>query len=74
MRTYTPLLEALKVYLDEGWQVEIFPWVVGISGLLNSAAIKSCLEFLTVQQQRWEQIIEDVAKKSVKAFYSQHQV
>ncbi len=26
----TPLPEALKVYLDEGWQVEIFPWVVGI--------------------------------------------
>ncbi len=52
MRTYTPLLEALKVYLDEGWQVEIFPWVVSIRGLLNSAAIKSCLEFLAVPLQR----------------------
>jgi hypothetical protein len=74
MRTYTPLLEALKVYLEEGWQVEIFPWVVGIRGLLNSAAIKSCLEFLAVPRQRWERIIEDVAKESVKAFYSQHRV
>ena len=34
MRTYAPLLEALQVYLDEGWQVEILPWVVGVRGLL----------------------------------------
>ena len=61
IRTYTQLLEALQAYLDEGWQVEIFPWVVGIRGLLNSATIKSCLEFLTVPRQRWERIIEDVA-------------
>jgi hypothetical protein len=57
MLTYTPLLEALKVYLDEGWQVEIFPWVVIICGFLNSAAIKSCLQFLAVPRQRWERII-----------------
>ena len=73
IRAYTPLLEALNVYLDEGWQAEIFPWVVGIRGL-NSAMIKSCLEFLTVLRQRWERIIEDVAKESVKAFYSLHRV
>ena len=74
MRTYTPLLEALQAYLDAGWQIEIFPWEVGIRGLLNSAAIKNCLEFLTVPRQRWERIIEDVAKESVKAFYSLHRV
>ena len=74
MRTYTPLLEALQAYLDAGWHIEIFPWVVGIRGLLNSATIKNCLEFLTVPRQRWERIIEDVAKESVKAFYSLHRV
>ena len=30
IHTYAPLLEALQVYLDEGWQVEIFPWVVAL--------------------------------------------
>ncbi len=74
MRTYTALLEALKVYLDEGWQVEIFSWVVGISSLLNSAEIKSCLEFLAVLWRSWELIIDNVAKESVKAIYSQHLV
>jgi hypothetical protein len=29
MCTYAPLLEVLQAYHDEGWQVEIFPWVVG---------------------------------------------
>ena len=48
--------------------------MVGIRGLLNIATIKSCLEFLTVPRQRWERIIEDVAKESVKAFFSLHRV
>ena len=48
--------------------------MVGIRGLLNSAMIKSCLEFLAVPRQRWERIIEDVAKESAKAFYSLHRV
>ncbi len=43
---YAPFLEALQVYLIEGWQVEIFPWVVGVRCLLDSATIKCCLEFL----------------------------
>ncbi len=72
MSTYTPLLETLQAYLDEGWQVEIFPWVVCICSLVSSAVIKSCLEFLAILQQRWEWIIEDVAKESVKTFNSQH--
>ena len=29
MCTYAPLLEVLQAYHDEGWQVEIFLWVVG---------------------------------------------
>ena len=51
MRTYAPLLEALQAYLDEGWQVEIFPWVVGVRGLLDDATIKCCLEFLEIPRQ-----------------------
>jgi hypothetical protein len=72
MRTYAPLLEALQAYRDEGWQVEIFPWVIGVRGLLDSETIKCCLEFLTLPRQSWKQIIENAAKESVKAFYSLH--
>ena len=74
MLTYELLLEALQAYLDEGWQVEIFPWVVrvGVSGLLDNATIKYCLEFLETLRQCWQRIIADTAKESVKAFYSMH--
>jgi hypothetical protein len=51
VRTYAPLLEALQAYLDEGWQVESFPWVIGVRYLLDSAAIKCCLEFLEVHRK-----------------------
>ena len=61
MLTYAPLLVALQVYLDEGWQVEIFPWVVGVRGLLDSDTIKSSLEFLEIHWQHWRRITEDAA-------------
>ena len=74
MRTYAPLLEALQAYLDEGWQVEILPWVVGVRGLLDDETIKCCLRFLEIPRQCWQQIVADTAKESVTAFYSLHRV
>ena len=74
VRTYAPLLEALQAYLDDGWQVEIFPWVVGVRGLVNQDAIQCCLEFLDMPRKSWRRIIEDTAKESVKAFYVLHRV
>ena len=74
MRTYAPLLEALQVYLDEEWRVEILPWVVGVRGLLDSDTIKSCLEFLEIPRKRWRPITENAARESVKVFYSLHRV
>ncbi len=74
VRTYAPLLEALQAYLDDGWQVEIFPWVVGVCGLVNRDAIKCCLEFLDMPRQSWQRITEDTAKESVQAFYVLHRV
>ena len=74
IRTYTPLLAALQAYPDDGWQVELFPWVVGVRGLLDSAAIQCCLEFLELPRKCWRRIIEDTAKESVKAFYALHRV
>jgi hypothetical protein len=33
-------MEVLLVYLKEGWQVEILPWLVSFCGLLDSASTK----------------------------------
>jgi hypothetical protein len=40
-------------------------------GLLDSTLIKRILDFrlVTAQQQRWQEIIEDVPKEYVKAFF-----
>ena len=62
---YTPL-EALQVFLDEGWQAEIFPWVVIIRGLLDSVAINCCLVLPGIPWKCWRRIIEETAKKSIK--------
>jgi hypothetical protein len=72
-RAYTPILEAPQTYLEGGCQVKSMV-TVGIRGLLDSGPIKRCLEFLSVPRRRWERIIEDVAKESVKAFFSLHRV
>ncbi len=45
------------------------PGVVGVRDLLDSASITRILDFLLVQRQRWQQIMEDVAKVSVKALF-----
>jgi hypothetical protein len=31
--TSASLLEALKAYRDKRWQVETFPWVIGVEGI-----------------------------------------
>ena len=74
MRTYAPLLDALRSYSAEGWQIEILPWVVGIRGLLVKASILKVLDFLSVPRKSWDSIVEGAAIASVKAFYSLHQV
>ncbi len=74
VRTYAPLQEALQAYLDDGWQVEIFPWVVGVHGLVNRDAIQCCLELFDMPRKSWRRIIEDTAKESVKALYVLHRV
>ncbi len=43
MRTYAPLLDALRSYAAEGWQIEILLWVVGIRGLLAKASTMKVL-------------------------------
>ena len=39
--------------------------MVGVRGLLDSATIKCCLEFLDILWKCWGQIMEDTAKESV---------
>jgi ribonuclease HI len=72
--TYAPLLEALRSYVAQGWQVTILPWVVGVRGMINEKSVTNVLNFLQVPRNRQAKIVEDVAIESVKALYSLHQI
>ncbi len=76
LRTYAPLLDALRTYDADGWQIEILLRVVGVRGLLMKASNQHVLDFLavTVPRKSWDGIIEGAAIASVKAFYFLHQV
>ena len=72
--TYGPLLEALRVYVANGWQVKILPWVVGVRGMIDEKSVSEVLNFLQVPRARRARIIEDVTTESVTATYSLHQI
>mgnify|MGYP006978522195 FL=1 len=74
LRTYGPLLEALRSYLESGWQVLILPWVVGVRGMVDAKSVLEILDFLRVSRQRRAKIVEAVTIESVKALYSLHQI
>jgi hypothetical protein len=51
LRTYGPLLAALRSYLEIGWQVLILPWVVGVRGMVDAKSVLEILAFLRVSRQ-----------------------
>ena len=74
LNTYGPLLEALRSYIDRGWQMRILPWIVGVRGMIDAKSVSDILDFLQVARDRRVQIAEYVAIESVKALHSLHQV
>jgi hypothetical protein len=71
---YLLLLSALHHCTDQGWTVHIFPWVVGICGLIDPSCIVSLFTFLDVSRKHHKTAIERTVLPSVKALYFMHQV
>jgi len=71
---YRPLICALDSYAKQGWVIHVFPWVVGIRGLLHPPHICALLQFLEVPRQYWLPAMEGTALASVRAFYFLHRV
>ncbi len=63
----------VHMHVAEGWQFEILPWVVGVSGLLAKASARNVLDFLLVPRKSWDNVVEGACIASVKAFYFLHQ-
>ena len=71
---YSPLLAALVHYTDRGWTAHVFPWVVGVRGLINPSHIYALLEFLEILSKCRKLAVEQTVLASVKALYFMHQV
>jgi hypothetical protein len=42
-------VEGLGHYTEQGWVVHVFPWVVGIRGMMVFSDVDSLLKFLDIQ-------------------------
>ena len=71
---YNPLLRALDFYTKQEWIIHVFPWVVGIRGLLHPSHICALLQFLEVPHKHWLSAVEGTVLASVNPFYFLHRV
>ena len=60
--------------MDEGWQVAILSWVVGVRGLVKETLSKEALEFLAIPTTAWKPILEASVRTLVKGFAFLNQV
>ena len=73
-QTYLPLLEALSYYSEQGWTIHVFPWVVGIRGMINPLHVHSLLKFAEIHHKHWKTAVERSVLASVRAFHFLHRV
>ena len=73
-QTYQPLVDGLSYYTEQGWVVHVFPWIVGIRGMIDPSHVQSVLRFLGIQRKHWQLAIEQTALASVQAFHFLHKV
>jgi hypothetical protein len=71
---YAPLFLAFCHYIGKGWTVHVFPWVVGIRGLIDPSLIVSLLALLDIPYKHRKTAVERTVLASVKALYFMHQV
>ena len=69
---YSVLVEALGYYTDQGWLVDVFPWVVGNRGMIDPRPIGGLLQFLNMPKKLWTIAVEKSVLASIRAFYFLH--
>ena len=72
--SYNALTAALAYYRVEGWEIRIFPLVVGIRGLMDVKPFQAAFEFLEIPGNLWQTGVESAALASVQAFSFLHRI
>ena len=73
-QAYLPLQEALSFYSDQGWTIHVFPWVVGIRGMIDPSHVHALLKFLELPNRHWHLAVDRTVLASVRAFSFLHKV
>jgi ribonuclease HI len=73
-QTYLPLLDALSHYSEQGWTIHVFPWAVGIRGMIKPMHVHSLMKFAGIHHKHWTTAVESTVLASVKAFHFLHRV
>jgi hypothetical protein len=74
MRKDLPLQEALSFYSDQGWTIHVFPWVVGIRGMIDPSHVHALLKFLELPNRHWHLAVDRMVLASVRALSFLHKV
>ena len=72
MTKYDPLQWALKSHTDDGWKIEIVPWIVGIRGFVHQVGIQNAMRFLEIPTSEWNSIEKCTSKASVESLAFMH--
>jgi hypothetical protein len=72
LTTYEPLHTALSGYTDDGWDVQVLPWVIGARGLIQIQHMESALKFLEIPRRKWQSIIDETVYAAVAALAFMH--
>jgi hypothetical protein len=67
LAVYAPLLTALSSYTENGWTVQVLPWVVGARGLIQTCNMRNALEFLEVPHGKRQSVIDSTVQASIGA-------
>ena len=58
--SYCPLEVALRHHSDAGWLIVVFPWVVGIRGLVDVQTIHAVLKFLDIPKKKGKAAVDGI--------------
>jgi len=69
---YQAIVDALYTLINEGWRIEVLPWVVGVRGVLDTTGINKAAGFLDISQRHLPALLRKTALASVTSLVFLH--
>ena len=71
---YSCIKDALTLYEDQGWQISVLPWVVGIRGLVDLKGVEAAARALGIPRNLWAAAADCTALASIESFAYMHRI